>query len=108
MIMFYFPLFTVPLSFLLVYNVWVPPSINIWIVLILVGICSQLGQIFLTFGYKLLPAGRAATTSYIQVPFSAIAGMVIFYEKISYNFILGSMVIFYTIYLIVKERGEVI
>lgn len=107
-IMFYFPLFTVPLSFLLVYNVWVPPSINIWIVLILVGICSQLGQIFLTFGYKLLPAGRAATTSYIQVPFSAIAGMVIFYEKISYNFIIGSMVIFYTIYLIVKERGEVI
>ena len=62
----------------------------------------------LTFGYKLLPAGRAATTSYIQVPFSAIAGMVIFYEKISYNFIIGSMVIFYTIYLIVKERSEVI
>ena len=103
-IMFYFPLFTVPLSFVLTYNVWSQPTIDIWIVLILVGICSQLGQIFLTFGYKLLPAGRAATTSYIQVPFSAIAGMLIFHENVSYNFIIGSMVIFYTIFIIVREK----
>ena len=107
-IMFYFPLFTVPLSFALTYNVWAPPTTDIWIVLILVGICSQLGQIFLTFGYKLLPAGRAATTSYIQVPFSAIAGMLIFHENISYNFIIGSIIIFYTIFLIVRGKGEVI
>jgi len=97
-------IFTVPLSFVLTYNVWAGPTIDIWIVLILVGICSQLGQIFLTFGYKLLPAGRAATTSYIQVPFSAIAGMLIFHENVSYNFIIGSMVIFYTIFIIVREK----
>ena len=92
-IMFYFPLFTVPLSSPYAYATWISPSINIWIVLILIAICTQMGQTLLTFGYKILPANKAATTSYVQVPFSALAGAVIFYENISYNFILGSIII---------------
>ena len=102
-IMFYFPLFTVPLSFPYAYATWVSPSINIWIVLILIGICTQLGQTYLTFGYRLLPASKAAPTSYVQVPFSALAGAVIFYENISYNFILGSIIIFFAIFLIIRK-----
>ena len=105
-IMFYFPLFTVPLSFPYAYATWISPSINIWIVLILIGICTQLGQTFLTFGYRLLPASKAATTSFVQVPFSALAGAVIFYENISYNFILGSIIIFFAIFLIIRKGGQ--
>ena len=104
--MFYFPLFTVPLSFPFVYDLWIFPSINTWIVILLIGVCTQLGQTFLTFGYKLLPASKAATTSYIQVPFSALAGAFIFYENISYNFILGSIIIFFAIFLIVEKREK--
>ena len=108
-IMFYFPLFTVPMSFPFAYDLWIYPSIDNWIVLLLVGICTQLGQTFLTFGYKLLPASKAAPTSYIQVPFSVLAGSVIFYENISYNFILGSIVIFFSLYLMInkgKQSGQ--
>ena len=105
-IMFYFPLFTVPMSFPFAYDSWIYPSIDIWIVLLLLGICTQLGQTFLTFGYKLLPASKAAPTSYIQVPFSILAGSVIFYENISYNFILGSIVIFSAIYLIINKGKQ--
>jgi len=105
-IMFYFPLFTVPMSFPFAYDLWIYPSIDNWIVLLLVGICTQLGQTFLTFGYKLLPASKAAPTSYIQVPFSVLAGSVIFYENISYNFILGSIVIFFSLYLIINKGKQ--
>ena len=105
-IMFYFPLFTVPMSFPFAYDLWIYPSIDNWIVLLLVGICTQLGQTFLTFGYKLLPASKAAPTSYIQVPFSVFAGSVIFYENISYNFILGSIVIFFSLYLIINKGKQ--
>ena len=105
-IMFYFPLFTIPLSFPFAYAAWISPSFNNWIALLLIGICAQLGQTFLTFGYKLLPASKAAPTSYIQVPFSALAGAVIFYENISYNFILGSIVIFFAIFLIIEKRKQ--
>jgi len=105
-IMFYFPLFTVPLSLPFAFTSWVEPSFNIWIALLMVGLFTQLGQTFLTFGYKLLPASKAATASYVQVPFSALAGVIIFYEDISYNFILGSIVIFFAILLVINTRFE--
>ena len=105
-IMFYFPLFTIPLSLPFAYSAWIHPSFNNWIALLLIGICAQIGQTFLTFGYKLLPASKAAPTSYIQVPFSALAGVLIFYENISYNFILGSIVIFFAIFLIIEKRTQ--
>lgn len=105
-IMFYFPLFTVPLSLPFAFTSWVEPSLNIWIALLMVGLFTQLGQTFLTFGYKLLPASKAATASYVQVPFSALAGVIIFYEDISYNFILGSIVIFFAILLVINTRFE--
>ena len=98
-IMFYFPLFTVPLSLVLMGNSWVDPTTEIWIYLFLVGLASQLGQMFLTFGYRLLPASRASITSYVQVPFSVIAGILIFNHSISINFIFGSVIIFSAIIL---------
>ena len=82
-IMFYFPLFTVPLSMLFLTGNWVMPSKLIWVYLIMVGISSQFGQIFLTYGYEILPASKAAMTSYLQVPFSVIAGVIIFEDVLS-------------------------
>jgi drug/metabolite transporter (DMT)-like permease len=102
-IMFYFPLFTVPMSLLFLPGNWIAPSISSWFYLILVGISSQLGQLFLTFGYELLPASRAAMTSYLQVPFSMIAGIIIFNDVITINFILGTLIILFTIILIINN-----
>tara|TARA_B110000483_G_scaffold96339_1_gene118394 strand:- start:2770 stop:3384 length:615 start_codon:yes stop_codon:yes gene_type:complete len=103
-IMFYFPLFTVPLSLPFVILNWSNPEPQIWGVLLLVGIFTQLGQTFLTFGYKLLPASTASTASYVQVPFSALAGAFIFHESISYNFIFGSFLILIAMLLIIKKK----
>ena len=103
-IMFYFPLFTVPLSLPFVILNWSNPEPQIWGVLFLVGIFTQLGQTFLTFGYKLLPASTASTASYVQVPFSALAGAFIFHESISYNFIFGSFLILIAMLLIIKKK----
>jgi drug/metabolite transporter (DMT)-like permease len=102
-IMFYFPLFTVPLSMLFLTDNWVMPSTLIWAYLIVVGISSQFGQIFLTYGYELLPASRAAMTSYLQVPFSVIAGIIIFEDVITPNFIFGTTIILFTILMMIKR-----
>lgn len=102
-IMFYFPLFTVPLSMLFLPNNWVMPSTCIWLCLIIVGISSQFGQIFLTYGYELLPASKAAMTSYLQVPFSVIAGIVIFNDAITTNFIFGTTIILFTIMMMIDR-----
>ena len=102
-IMFYFPLFTVPMSLFFLPGNWEMPTMLIWVYLVLVGITSQLGQLFLTYGYELLPASRAAMTSYIQVPFSVIAGIIIFNDQITYNFIIGTLMILFSIFLIMKK-----
>ncbi len=102
-IMFYFPLVTVPISLLFLPGNWIVPSTSAWFYLILVGISSQLGQLFLTYGYEILPASRAAMTSYLQVPFSVIAGIIIFNDVITINFMIGTIMILSTIILIIKN-----
>ena len=102
-IMFYFPLFTIPMSLPFAIFEWQSPGLYGWCILLMVGICTQLGQMFLTFGYKVLPASNAALTSYVQVPLSALFGYVLFFETISYNFIFGSMIIFISIVMVLKK-----
>ena len=104
-IMFYFPLFTVPMSLFFLPGNWVSPTGLTWGYLLMVGISSQLGQLFLTFGYELLPASRAAMTSYLQVPFSVIAGIIIFHDVITLNFIIGTLIILFTIFMIMFKEN---
>ena len=106
-IMFYFPLFTVPMSLFFLPGNWVNPTGFTWGYLLMVGISSQLGQLFLTFGYEILPASRAAMTSYLQVPFSVIAGIIIFHDVITLNFMIGTLMILFTIFMvIIKENTK--
>jgi len=102
-IMFYFPLFTVPLSLPFALLNWSTPSIGNWIILLLIGVFTQIGQTFLTYGYKLLPASKAATMSYFQVPLAALSGAIIFHENITYNFLFGSLLILFAIIFVVKK-----
>ena len=103
-IMFYFPFFSVLLSLPFMFSTWITPSFKAWVYILLIGIFTQLGQLFLTFGYKLLPAGKASSISYIQVPFSIIAGIVIFNDLMTLHFIIGSLIIFISIFLIVNDK----
>ena len=106
-IMFYFPLFTVPMSLFFLPENWVTPTATGWVYLVMIGISSQLGQLFLTFGYELLPASRAAMTSYLQVPFSVIAGIIIFNDVITLNFMVGTLIILFTTgMVIIKENSK--
>ena len=103
-IMYYFPLFTVPLSLPFALYSWVQPGFKTWIILLFVGLFTMLGQFFLTFSYKLLQASRVAPVSYIQVPFSVLASMIVFQEKLSFNFFIGSIIIFLSILIVVNSR----
>ena len=106
-VMFYFPLFTVPFCIPLLLSNWINPSSKEWGFLLLVGICTQLGQFFLTHGYKELPAAKAAPLSYVQVPFAMIMGTIFFEEVISINFIIGSMLVLFSIFLVISNKAEI-
>ena len=107
-IMFYFPLFTLPLSLFLMQGNWQWPNSKDWFLLLLVGFFSQFGQIFLTHGYKNLPATNAAITSFTQVPFAIIIGVLVFREGIDLNHSIGSIIIFISVILVISRNNRVV
>ena len=103
-VMFYFPLITVPVFFPFIFSNWETPSLKSWLYLFLVGIFTQLGQLFLTYGYKELPAIKAAPISYIQVLFATIIGLLFFDEVINLNFIVGSIIVLFSIIMVISNE----
>ena len=89
----YFPLVSsiILLPFVLIN--WVTPNLTELIWIICIGLFTQLGQTFLTFGLKNLPATEASSINYFQVIFGSIWGVLIFNEIINIKFLFGSILI---------------
>ncbi|CAM3972392.1 DMT family transporter [Vibrio neonatus] len=79
-IIMYFPLVALPVSIVLIWNHFVWPSVFMTILLILVGIFTQIGQYGLTKAMQTQEAGKASAYSYVQIVFSALLGVWIFNE----------------------------
>jgi drug/metabolite transporter (DMT)-like permease len=93
-IVFYFTLVTVPASLPGVVAsgpVW--PSAREWGFLLLVGVAAQLGQLYLTQGLQLEPAGRATAVGYLQIVFAAAWGLLFFAEVPGPWSIAGALVV---------------
>ncbi len=80
-IVFYFPLVALPLSIPTIGTGALWPTPIEWLVLIGVGVTTQLGQIHLTRGLAEEPAGRATAISYAQVVFAMLWGALFFDER---------------------------
>ena len=79
-IVLWFPLVSLPASVpaTVVQGVW--PHGFEWFALLGVGVFAQIGQVCLTRGLALEPAGRAMALSYVQIAFAALWGVLFFDE----------------------------
>lgn len=82
-IMFYFPLTSLPLCLPFVALDPVLPHGVEWLWLIGVGLFTQLGQMGLTWGLVRLPLAPATALGYSQVPFAALWGWLWFGERLA-------------------------
>ncbi len=92
-IIFYFPLVALPVSAMLIGDDFVVPDVALILVLILVGIFTQIGQFGLTKAMQTQTAGNASAYSYVQIVFSALLGVVLFNEVPSIWTLLGGSLI---------------
>jgi drug/metabolite transporter (DMT)-like permease len=92
-IIFYFPLVALPASLLMMRDNVVWPDLHVSIMLVLVGVFTQIGQLGLTKAMKTLTAGKASAYSYIQIIFSTLIGIAIFDEIPSTWTYLGGILI---------------
>ena len=90
-IIYYFPLVSIPLSLPFLINNFVLPNGIEWIWIFGIGFFTQIGQLCITEGLRLIPAGQATSLNYSQVIFSCIFGVLIFQEAITSTIYLGGL-----------------
>lgn len=106
-VVFYFPLVTVPLVLPLAIAVWVWPTPLEWLTLCGVGIATQLAQVHMTRGLALEPAGRASAILYLQVALAALWGALFFDEIPDALTLLGAaLIVGGTLTLVLRARRE--
>jgi len=69
-IVFYFPLIAAPLALPWLVATFVWPEPIDWLLLVAIGVTTQVGQVFLTKGLAVERAGRATSVGYLQVAFA--------------------------------------
>src|SRR5262249_28967148 len=79
-IVLFFPMIAAPASLPATLRNGVWPHGLEWIAIAGVAVFAQLGQVWITRGLGLVPAGRATTISYAQIVFAGLFGMLLFGE----------------------------
>ncbi|MFO0612951.1 MAG: DMT family transporter [Polyangiaceae bacterium] len=80
-IVLYLPLVAVPLSIAPVAREATMPAPLDWVLLLGIGVTTQIAQVFMTKGLVSEPAGRATAMSYLQVAFAYAWGLLFFGER---------------------------
>lgn len=77
-IIFYFPLIALPISGVLMLHTFVWPSFKVIVLMVLVGIFTQMGQVGMTKAMQSESASKASAYSYIQIVFAIFLGWAMF------------------------------
>ncbi len=92
-IVFYFPLVTLPATFPALLHSAVMPRGWEWLVLVGVGVATQAGQVWLTRGLQFETATRATALTYMQVVFASAWGPIFFAEIPDHRSMLGALLV---------------
>src|SRR5690606_13109886 len=103
-VVFDFPLISVPACIPIMAPVAVWPTPMEWLMLLGIGLLTQIAQIFLTRGLHKEPAGRATSVSYVQILFAALWGFLFFAEIPDPVSILGGVLVVSGILLTARRR----
>ena len=90
-IIYYFPLVSIPLSIPFLINNFILPNGIEWVWILGIGFFTQIGQLCITEGLRLIPAGQATSLNYSQVIFSSLWGVLFFQESITSSVYLGGL-----------------
>ena len=92
-IVFYFPLIATPLAIPWAAADWVTPSLVDVLLLVAIGLTTQVGQVFLTMGLAVERAGRASAVGYLQIVFAIGWQLAIFGQSPTITTIVGAALI---------------
>ena len=103
-IIFYFPLVTLPIASVLMYFDWVTPIGWDWLILIWIGFCTQNAQYFMTLAYQSGNVSRISSLSYLGVVYALIFGFLLFGETFPIPSYIGMALVFIGILLNLRVK----
>ncbi len=103
-IVFYFPLITVPATVPMVIGNFVWPTPREWLLLAAVGISTQIGQVLLTRGLRFEQAGRATAIGYLHILFAALWGLCFFEEIPGFWTLSGAALVLISFFVVAARR----
>lgn len=92
-IVFYFPLVATPLAIPWAVADWVTPAPIDLLLLLAIGVTTQVGQVFLTMGLAAERVGRATAVGYLQIVFAIGWQMAVFHQSPTLSTLLGAALI---------------
>ncbi|WP_164112657.1 MULTISPECIES: DMT family transporter [Sphingobacterium] len=98
-IIFYFPLLTIPVAGIYSLYNWVTPIALDWIYLLFIGIFSQLAQYYMTLSYQTANLAKVASLNYLGVIYALGFGYILFDESFNTMSFIAILVILTGVFL---------
>lgn len=107
-IIFYFPLVTLPIAGVYSMMNWVMPKGQDWLILIAVGVLTQIAQYFMTKSYQTEQLSKVANLNFIGVIYALGFGYVLFDESFNFMTYVGMTLVIAGVVLnmVVKSKKQ--
>lgn len=105
-VVFYFPLVTVPLVGVYTLTHWVKPTGLEWAILIAIGLVTTAAQIYMTKAYQVDRASNISNYNYLGTVYAIIIGLVFFDEMIGLLAIAGIILIVFGVVMSARFRQK--
>ena len=105
-IVFYFPLVTLPVTGIYVAINWVMPSGAEWVILLFIGLVTQFAQYFMTRAFQSEDLSKIASIKYLGIIYALIFGLVLFNETHSIFSYLGMGIVLVGVFLNIWYRQK--
>lgn len=107
-IVFYFPLVTIPLTLLYVVSNWVQPQGIEWVYLLLIGLLTQFAQYFMTMAYQQEELSKVASLNYIGIIYAIGFGYLVFDETFHPLTYVGMMLVLAGVILNLQYKKKLV
>lgn len=104
-IVFYFPLVTLPIASIIMFFDWVMPEGWDWLMLLWIGFCTQSAQYFMTVAYQTGNLSRVSSLSYMGVLYALIFGFFLFGETFPFASYVGMALVLVGILLNLRVKS---
>ena len=103
-IIFYFPLVTLPLTGGIVATNWVAPQGWEWLIIAFVGVATQFGQYYMTRAFQHEELARISSLRYLGIIYALFFGFVLFNESFTIYSYLGMALVLFGVFLNIRFK----